>query len=206
MVRDVFCRPRWGLLLAGSVLLLLAIPGVGTAMAAVTINHTVTTSKLAVQFGNATTNTPDDPERIDSLKWTGSSGVQTANLAASGGGSCGDGREWWGESFGAVVGQPPFLVAGGSTGTWSSPTANEVEIQSQSSSDPTCFTTRPQIPISTTYAGQRKAARTHAAAGDLLWRRTLTCEPTNPANTTDVATETTRIVAIRVANETHRVQ
>ena len=58
------------------MLLLLAIPGVGTAMAAVTIDtisHTVTTSKLAIQFGNATTNTPDDPERIDSLKGTGSS-------------------------------------------------------------------------------------------------------------------------------------
>jgi hypothetical protein len=153
-VTGVVARPRWGLLLAASVLLLLAIPGVGTATAAVTIdttNHTVTTSKLAIQFGNATTNIPDNPERIDSLKWTGSSGVQTANLAASGGSSCGDGREWWGESYGTVIGQPPFLVAGGSTGTWSSPTANEVQIQSQSSSDPTCFTTRPQIPITTTY-------------------------------------------------------
>ena len=122
----VVSRPMWGLLLAGSVLLLLAIPGVGTATAAVTIdstNHTVTTSRLAIQFGNATTNTPDDPERIDSVKWTGSSGVQTANLAASGGSACGDGREWWGESYGATEGEPPYLVAGGSTGTWASPGA-----------------------------------------------------------------------------------
>ena len=64
-------------------------------------------------FGNATTNTPDDPERIDSVKWIGSSGVQMANLAASGGRSCGDGREWWGESYGATEGEPPYLVAGG---------------------------------------------------------------------------------------------
>ena len=87
VVSDVVCRPRWDLLLAGSVLLLLAIPGVGTAAAAVTIdttNHTVTTSRFAIQFGNATTNIPNDPERIDSRKWTGTSGVQTPRFTLLG--------------------------------------------------------------------------------------------------------------------------
>jgi hypothetical protein len=43
---------------------------------------------------------------------------------------------------------------------------------------------------------------TFASAGTI----TLACDPTNPANTTDVGTELTRIVAIRVGNETHQVQ
>ena len=144
-----------GLVTVGSVLAALIITaGTAAGATAVTIdtsNHTVTTSKFVVQFGNATTNPPDDPERIDSIKWTDSSGTRTANLAAEGGGSCGDVREWWGESYGTVIGQPPFLVAGGSTGTWSSPSPNEVQIQSGSSPDPTCSTTRPQIPITTAY-------------------------------------------------------
>jgi hypothetical protein len=102
-----------------------------------------------IQFGNATTNTPDDPERIDSVKWTGSSGVPTANLAASGGRACGDGLEWWGESYGATTGEPPYLVVGGSTGTWGSPAPDEVQITSESSSDAACGETH--IPVTTSY-------------------------------------------------------
>jgi hypothetical protein len=114
-----------------------------------TTNHAVTTSTIQVQFGNSTTNTPNDPERIDSLKWVDSSGKQTQNLAASGGSSCSDRREWWGEAYGATEGQGPFLVVGGSTGTWSSPAPNQVRIQSESSSNASCFTS--QIPVTTTY-------------------------------------------------------
>jgi hypothetical protein len=42
-------------------------------------------------------------------------------------------------------------------------------------------------------------AHTFASAGTI----TLSCEPTNPANTTNVGAELTKIMAIKVGNETH---
>ena len=43
---------------------------------------------------------------------------------------------------------------------------------------------------------------TFASAGTI----TLSCEPTNPANTTNVGTELTKIIAIKLGDETHQVQ
>src|SRR5690348_7914059 len=88
---------------AGAVLV--PVVATGSTVTAVKINvktHTVTTGKFAIQFGNATTNLPNDPERIDSLTWKNSSGVQSANLAANGGTYCNDVREYWGQSYGSV--------------------------------------------------------------------------------------------------------
>ena len=42
---------------------------------------------------------------------------------------------------------------------------------------------------------------TFASAGTI----TLSCEPTNPANTTNVGTELTKIMAIKVGDETHQI-
>src|SRR4051794_41981935 len=57
-----------------------------------------------------TASNPNDPERVTSLKWTDSDGVQTANLAASGGSSCGEPVEFFGQSYGSAGG---FVVARG---------------------------------------------------------------------------------------------
>jgi hypothetical protein len=121
----------------------------GSAVTAIKINvrtHTVTTGKFAIQFGNATTDAPNDPERIDSLTWKNSSGVQSGNLAMRGGTYCGDSLEYWGQSYGSVEGQQPYLVVGGSAGTWTSPAAGQVVIKTNTST--TCGT---HIPVTTTY-------------------------------------------------------
>src|SRR5262249_3369788 len=87
-------------------------------------NHSVTTTKFHIQFGNSTTNKPSDPERIDLLTWKNHKGTVSANLAARGGSYCnGDAQEWWGQSYGATEGQLPYLIVGGSAGTWKSPAA-----------------------------------------------------------------------------------
>src|SRR4051794_41966628 len=56
---------------------------------------------------------PNDPERVTSLKWTDSDGVQTANLATSGGSACGEPVEFFGQSYGSAGG---FVVGGGGRG------------------------------------------------------------------------------------------
>ncbi len=103
-------------------------------------HRTVTTSRLALRFDGA------DPERIDSVVWTDSAGHATANLAASGGGSCGDAQEFWGQSYGATQGLGPYPVVGGSAGTWSSPAPGQVRIVSQPAAG--CGD---QIAVTTTY-------------------------------------------------------
>ena len=121
----------------------------GSAAVAITINtttHKVTTTKFAIQFGNKTTNPPNDPERIDSLTWKNSHGVVSANLATRGGSSCGDSSEYWGESYASTEGQAPGLVVGGSAGTFTSRAAGQVTIKTNTST--TCGT---HIPVTTTY-------------------------------------------------------
>jgi hypothetical protein len=129
----------------------------GAAPAPVKINtktHTVSTSKFHVQFGNTTTNKPNDPERIDSLTWKNPKGAVSANLAAQGGGYCSDVREWWGQSYGSTEGQQPYLIVGGSAGTWKSPAAGQVVIKTNA--PPTCAT---HIPVTTTYTFFASGAR-----------------------------------------------
>lgn len=130
-----------GLTVAGVTCLLGVLPGAALASASIdTVNRTVTTSKLALQFGAT------DPERIDSLKWTDSSGTQTGNLATEGGSHCSDSQEYWGESYAFPESAAPDIVVGGAAGTWGSPQANQVQIQDQST--PGCGDV---IPVTTTY-------------------------------------------------------
>src|SRR5690348_14880356 len=77
--------------------------GAGDA-SAVTItpgSNTVTASRIAMAFGASD---PNDPERVTSLKWTDSDGVQTGNLAASGGSTCNEPIEFFGQSYGGAGG------------------------------------------------------------------------------------------------------
>ena len=137
-------------LIAAAGALLASATATGSAAVAITINtttHTVTTTKFAIQFGNKTTNPPNDPERIDSLTWKNSHGVVSGNLATRGGSSCGDSSEYWGESYASTEGQAPGLVVGGSAGTFTSPAAGQVTIKTNTST--TCGT---HIPVTTTYA------------------------------------------------------
>jgi len=138
-------------LVAAAGAVLAPVAATGSTAINVKINvktHTVTTSKFAIQFGNSTTNPPDDPERIASLTWKDSSGTVSGNLAADGGTVCnGDALEYWGQSYGSVEGQQPFLVVGGSAGKWTSPTASHVVIKTNTPTS--CGETH--IPVTTTY-------------------------------------------------------
>jgi hypothetical protein len=139
-------------LIAATGLILTPVTATGPAALSVKINtrtHTVTTGKFTIQFGNSTTNVPNDPERIDSLTWKNSSGVVSGNLAVRGGNLCnGDAQEYWGQSYGSSEGQTPFLVVAGSAGTWKSPAAGEVVIKTRTGT--ACGATN--IPVTTTYA------------------------------------------------------
>src|SRR5215471_19602846 len=58
-----------GVLIAATGALLTPAMTAGSTATSIKINkttHTVTTGKFAIQFGNSTTNPPNDPERIDS--------------------------------------------------------------------------------------------------------------------------------------------
>jgi hypothetical protein len=139
-----------GAAIAATAAILTPAIATGSTVTSVKINtttHTVTTGKFKLQFGNATTDVPNDPERLDSLTWKNSSGVVSANLAARGGTVCGDSLEYWGESYGSTEGQQPFLVVGGSAGTWTSPAAAQVKIKS--SAQTSCGENH--IPITTIY-------------------------------------------------------
>jgi hypothetical protein len=98
-------------LIAAAGVLLVSATATGSAAVAITINtttHTVTTTKFAIQFGNKTTDQPNDPERIDSLTWKNSHGVVSANLAARGGSLCnGDSQEFWGSHTALPWGSRP---------------------------------------------------------------------------------------------------
>jgi hypothetical protein len=135
---------------AGAILAPVAVTGpAGAATKINTKTHTVTTGKFALQFGNSTTDLPNDPERLDSLTWKNSSGVVSGNLAVRGGSICatGDSQEYWGQSYGSTEGQTPFLVVAGSAGTWTSPAAGEVRIRTRTGT--ACGATN--IPVTTTY-------------------------------------------------------
>jgi len=112
-----------------------------------TKTHSVMTTKFDIQFGNATTNKPSDPERIDLLTWKNHKGIKSPNLAVRGGSYCnGDALESWGQSYGSTEGQQPYLIVGGSTGTWKSPAPGQVVIKTNTPK--TCGT---HIPMTTTY-------------------------------------------------------
>ena len=139
------------MLIVATGLVLTPVTATGPAAPSIKINtktHTVTTGKFHLQFGNSTTDLPNDPERIDTLTWKNSSGVVSGNLAARGGSQCAsDSLEYWGESYGSTEGQTPFLVVAGNTGPWTSPVAGQVLIKTNSSA--ACGDTH--IPVTTTY-------------------------------------------------------
>jgi hypothetical protein len=140
-----------GVLIAAAGVILAPMTATGSTAVAIKINtktHTVTTGKFVVQFGNSTTNPPNDPERIDSLTWKNSSGTVSGNLAVRGGSvPCNaDAQEYWGQSYASTEGQAPGLVVGGSVGTWKSPAAGQVVIKTDTTT--TCGT---HIPVTTTY-------------------------------------------------------
>jgi hypothetical protein len=141
-----------GVLIAAAGVLLVPAVAMGSAAVTIMINtttHTVTTTKFAIQFGNKTTDTPNDPERIDSLTWKNSHGMVSANLAARGGSLCnGDSQEFWGQSYGSTLGQTPFLVVAASAGSWTSPAAGQVLIKSNT---PTTCGADSHIPVTTSY-------------------------------------------------------
>src|SRR5690349_24834408 len=138
-----------GVLIAAAGSLLTPVIAPGTTAAPVKINtktHTVSTGKFHIQFGNSTTDAPNDPERIDSLTWKDSHGTVSGNLATRGGSICGDSQEFWGQSYGSTEGQTPFLVVAGSAGTWTSPAAGQVLIKTNT---PTTCGADSHIPITT---------------------------------------------------------
>jgi len=150
LFRTTRTRLNVGALIVATGLILTPVTAAGHAALSIKINtktHTVTTGKFHLQFGNSGTDAPNDPERIDTLTWKNSSGVVSGNLAARGGGLCGDSQESWGQSYGSTEGQTPFLVVAGNTGTWTSPAAGQVLIKTISSA--TCGFT--QIPVTTSY-------------------------------------------------------
>src|SRR5215472_18083784 len=69
-----------------------------------------------------------------------------ASKPGASGSFCSDSQEYWGQSYGSTEGQQPFLVVGGSAGTWTSPAAGQVVIKTNTPA--TCGT---HIPITTTY-------------------------------------------------------
>jgi hypothetical protein len=146
-------RARWsaGLLIAATGAVLTPAIATGSTVTSIKINtttHTVTTGRFHLQFGNATTNVPNDPERLDSLTWKNSAGTVSGNLAVRGGSLCGgDAQEFWGESYGSTEGQTPFLVVAGTAGAWTSPAAGQVRIKTNTPTS--CGDTH--IPITTTY-------------------------------------------------------
>jgi len=69
-----------------------------------------------------------------------------ASKPGASGSFCSDSQEYWGQSYGSTEGQQPFLVIGGSAGTWTSPAAGQVLIKTNTPA--TCGT---HIPVTTTY-------------------------------------------------------
>src|SRR3954453_23567525 len=121
-----------------ALVLALTLAAQAAAVTITTSPKTVTAARVAMEF---TASNPNDPERVTSLKWTDSDGVQTANLAASGGSSCGEPVEFFGQSYGSAGG---FVVAG-SAGTWTSPATATVQ------ADSTTGGCGANVPIRTTY-------------------------------------------------------
>ena len=125
------------------VTLAVGVFGLAAAHAgAVTITpgaNTVAAARIAMDFGPA--DATQSPERVDSLVWTDSSNVLSANLATQGGGTCGDAQEFFGQSYGSAGG---FVVAG-SIGTWAAASSDTVQI------DTTNASCGAQTPIRTTF-------------------------------------------------------
>lgn len=106
---------------------------------------TVTTSKFEWDFGNAGGNV----ERVEELKWRGSTGTLGANISAGGGGYCGDPAEFWGQSYGNEDSHGPGSVVGGHRGTWVARSHRTIEINGAT---PTiCSGDNPSVPVRTRY-------------------------------------------------------
>ncbi len=106
---------------------------------------TVVTPKFEWNFGDAGGN----PERVEGLKLREPSELLGPNIAASGGGSCGDPSEFWGQSYGNADGFGPGPVVGGSRGDWVQRGGRSLEIDSLAPEP--CSGDTPPIPVRTRY-------------------------------------------------------
>jgi hypothetical protein len=107
--------------------------------------NTVVTPKFECNFGDA----GDNPEQVEGLKLREPSELFGPNIAASGGGYCGDPGEFWGQSYGNADGQGPGPVVAGSRGDWVPRGGRSLEISSASPT--TCSGDTPPIPVRTRY-------------------------------------------------------
>jgi hypothetical protein len=82
--------------------------------------HVLSGSKITLVFADPGTGfTAITGDRLDSLVWTGSSGTQSANLAAHGGPLvCGDPIEFFGQAYGEPEGTRPGLIGAGAISSW----------------------------------------------------------------------------------------
>jgi hypothetical protein len=136
---------------------------------------TVTTPKFALNFGDGSGNV----ERMEGLEWRNSEGTLSGNLAASGGGSCGDPSEFWGESYGNADGFGPGPVVGGSRGTWVPRGHRTVEI---SASAPTnCSGDEPPVPVRTRYTFFDTGSAANKIRIERRWSFAANQKVTNPA-------------------------
>lgn len=84
--------------------------------------HQLTNGRITVVLNDPSLGaTVEDQDRIDSIAWIDSAGTSTGNLAANGGGFCGDALEFFGEAYGETEGTSLGLVVGGTVSTWTAP-------------------------------------------------------------------------------------
>lgn len=107
-------------------------------------SSTAQTPHLEWEFGGESGNV----EWVKSVKWRSSAvGSFGSNLAASGGGACGDPTEFWGESYPNQDGTGPAPVVAGQRGNWQAASNRTVLIESSSP----CAGSNPEIPVRTRY-------------------------------------------------------
>ena len=136
---------------------------------AVTIDtaaRTVTAARLSMAFS------PIGPDVVSSVRWTGSADIQGANLVEnSSPGTCAtqDPANFWGESYGAGgQGDDPKLVFDGSSGTWTSPAANQVQTNTEYPTS--CSNYKAAVPVRTTYTYYDELPAANEVMVQRTWR------------------------------------
>lgn len=110
-----------------STLLLSAMPAAA---------HELTNGRITAEFATGGSKTMD---RLDSLTWINSDGVQTANLVAAGGPpDCGDPQEFFGEAYSDSDSFILFMVVAGANAKWNQ--TNDTSGTSKTTGKDTCFT------------------------------------------------------------------
>ena len=81
--------------------------------------HVLAGGRLIVTLANPAAGPATTSDRVDAISWTNSTGVAVTNLVSNGGSSCGDVREFFGQSYGFPEGAVIYPVVAGSSSTWS---------------------------------------------------------------------------------------